>query len=814
MTVALLRVRDFRSAALALLRVFVLGLLLVLPAQAQAPDELTGRLDGAKAELAQIEATLQRDDLKDTELQALRARVDPVKDQLLRIIRAETPRLESAKSRLDQLGPPPDPAKGGSESVDVGREREDIGKLQAQVDDQLRLARLLSVQADQIQERISARRRAEFTRELLRRSSGILSPSLLSEVAQSAPREVAALRTFAANSVEQVWGNLNRARLIITSLVLLLVLLGVAPLRKLVVRLERRDPDDVEPSRRRRAMAAIRIFGVRTGLSLGLAYAAISFLDVVGLASGSLLAVLTAFVWAVAVVALTHGLARAVLAPEAPAWRLFGDDPVSVEKLDLLSVVLPAMLGLGLVLDALGQATVAPLSVTVFTRGVLSALIALTTLKVLRSMHQPPAEEDDPAAVSSPAVPTKLPFRLVVGLVACVVLAAALLGYVAFASFVVGQLVWVVCVLTALALLLVLIDEVVGYELSVQGRLGGLVQATVGVGPGSLQQVGILSAGVLRLALWVAALLLILAPWGIDGADATSVMRAAFFGFTIGGTTISLQTIAIALGLFVAGVLVTRSVQGWVESQYLPHTGLDPGLRNSIVVILGYAGVIVTAIVAFGELGLSLEKLTIVAGALSVGIGFGLQSIVNNFVSGLILLWERPIRVGDWVTIGSDQGIVRRINVRATEIATFDRASLIVPNSEFISGRVKNWVHADRVGRILIPVGVAYGADPAKVEKILTDVMLSHREVLSEPKPRVLFVRLADSTLDFEMICFADVDSLGAIKSDLLFEVVRRLAEEGIDIPFPRRTIDISNMDVIGDVLGRLTGDRKEPAPK
>ena len=347
--------------------------------------------------------------------------------------------------------------------------------------------------------------------------------------------------------------------------------------------------------------------------------------------------------------------------------------------------------------------------------------------------------------------------------------------------------------------------------MTAQGRLGAFARATIGVEAGSLEQLSILGCGVLRLIIWVIAVFLLLAPWGVDSSDAFATLRAAFFGFSLGGVTISLSTIVMALALFVVGLMVTRGIQGWLDTRYLPATGLDQGLRNSIRTIFGYLGVILVAIVALAQLGLSLEKLTIVAGALSVGIGFGLQSIVNNFVSGLILLWERPIRVGDWIVVGDEQGIVKRINVRATEIETFDRASLIVPNAEFISGRVKNWMHNDRLGRVIIPVGVAYGADPEVVRKLLLDAALGHREVLSEPKPRVFFVRFGDSSIDFELRCYTDIDGMLGVKSDLLFAIFKRLAEEKIDIPFPHRTLQIDGLDRLLDTLVKK-GEGKPPA--
>ena len=165
------------------------------------------------------------------------------------------------------------------------------------------------------------------------------------------------------------------------------------------------------------------------------------------------------------------------------------------------------------------------------------------------------------------------------------------------------------------------------------------------------------------------------------------------------------------------------AIQNWLEDRYLPTTRLDSGLRNSIKTSLGYTGFLLALALAAANLGVDFQKLAIVAGALSVGIGFGLQSIVNNFVSGLILLWERAVRVGDWVVVGADQGYVRKINVRSTEIETFDRAAVIVPNSNLVSGVVKNLMRTDRVGRLTIELVVQrFTADPEKVREVLLDI--------------------------------------------------------------------------------------------
>ena len=222
-------------------------------------------------------------------------------------------------------------------------------------------------------------------------------------------------------------------------------------------------------------------------------------------------------------------------------------------------------------------------------------------------------------------------------------------------------------------------------------------------------------------------------------------------------------------------------VQRWLDTTFLPATELDAGLRNSIRTAFGYVGIIVAAAIAFSYLGLSLDRIAIVAGALSVGIGFGLQSIVNNFVSGLILLWERPIRVGDLVVVGDGEGYVRRINVRATEIETFDRSTVIVPNSNLISGVVRNRVRADRTG-----AGRRHGARAARRGsgpggRDHADCALAHREVMSEPAPRVFFKKIGETTIEFDLVCFVDeIEAAGRVSSDLYFAIYRALRETGI----------------------------------
>jgi len=216
---------------------------------------------------------------------------------------------------------------------------------------------------------------------------------------------------------------------------------------------------------------------------------------------------------------------------------------------------------------------------------------------------------------------------------------------------------------------------------------------------------------------------------------------------------------------------------------------------------------VVAAAFAISTLGFSFSNIAIIAGALSVGIGFGLQNIVNNFVSGVILLIERPIKVGDWVVVGQHQGYVTRISVRATEVETFERASVVIPNSELLSGSVVNWTHRDKYGRVDVRVKVAHGSDTEKVRDILLACADEHREILAWPAPLVLFREFGDSALIFDLQGYVvDVENRANVASDLNFAIDKAFRAAGVEMPFPQRDLTLRNVD---ELARAITGRRR-----
>jgi len=297
--------------------------------------------------------------------------------------------------------------------------------------------------------------------------------------------------------------------------------------------------------------------------------------------------------------------------------------------------------------------------------------------------------------------------------------------------------------------------------------------------------------------------------WGARVVDIQDVWLSLKDGVVLGDTRVSISDFITFIIIFSIGYTLTRLLQSALRLSVLPNTKIDTGAQNALVTGVGYIGIFFAALIAITSMGLDLSSLAIVAGALSVGIGFGLQAIVSNFLSGIILLVERPIKVGDWIQVGAYSGYVSKIAVRATTIDTFDQANVIIPNADFISGTVTNMTHLSKRGRVKVPVGVAYDSDPVFVKKILMDIVSSNANILKSPGPSVFLLGFGPDSIDFEIRgILRDVNSITSTRSDMNFEILRRFAQEGIEIPFGQRDITIKNAAELGKVFQSKTSKK------
>ena len=765
-------------------------------------------IDGLKTEIDQISAGLQHQELTDKVLATFRSNADAIKIKAEAVVTEQTPDLEAANARLKQLGPAPQPIAGDSTPIEadaVKQERDAQSKSIAQIDGIIKQAKVISLQADEVIKTVGERRRARFAETLTERTRSVLDPGLWVEAIVALPVALSTLTILVtdwATLVALHGGEVAVAFLAVLCAILLIVIL---PLRRRLFQLVARDEDAEPPAKLRKIAAAAGVASIQVGApSLGLIglFLALQALD---LSRDRMDLAFVAFIEAVALGNGVYGLAVAILAPGRPQWRLVSIPEHAAVLLRRLFAGLALTTGIAFLITRLLDILSTSIALVFTATGGFAIVDAVFSMLVLHIVSRAFVVDPANSAESAPEETSgsSIIWRWVLALAwiaAVTCLGAALLGYIALARFLGQELIWFGVVLATLFIGLQLIDEAITASFMGSSTLG----RALALSSETVEQIGVILSGVGRLLAIFIAFYFVRPPWADNSSDVLASIRSAFFGFKIGNFTFSPSTLAIALITFAVGVAITRTVQRWLDNHFLPRTRLDLGLKNSISTGISYAGYVVAAVFAFSAVGIGLENVALVAGALSVGIGFGLQSIVNNFVSGLILLAERPIKSGDLVEIGTEKGYVRKINVRSTEIETFDRASLIVPNSTLISGLVKNWMHRDPSGRCLITIGVAYESDLDQVRDILLSAAKAHRLVQTFPGPNVLLSEFGPHAIEFQLVCtVANVNDVWNVQSDLRMTILKRLRKEGIDIPAAQRDVRIREIEGLSALIAQ-----------
>lgn len=789
------------------LRFLVVMVLLVLtPAAWAQVSEEQALLDDWAMALSAADSALERESLTGSALDVLQDSVAQVLRQARVFNNELQPRIDEVRERLASITP----ADGGGSAEETGGVRADriaapeaLARVREELEAELevlisygRQADLVILRAGQILDKVAQRRGSQFSETILARDASALSPTLLASLATETPEVF-----LGAGAIIGKWGQLVAERSDVTTVALIVLAIAIIAAilfgRAVFLRWAEGPASD-DPTPAQKVVMALAIVVVDVGVPFLILVGLRALLSELGLLPRRFGDILDGLTAAVAVFTVITGFVRALVAPKRPAWRIAGIANLTARRIYNLVLAAAVILAVYTLIAHLALVTDSPPFYAIGLGGVMSIPIAILTLVATRVLVNGRSALTTEERLRSARWRILTP---IAGLAALITIVAAVAGYLAFARFMVEQMAWVWVVIGGLVLSNSLANMCIA-ALSADRPAGRRVAQGLGISDRALGQTSIVFAGIVKLILAFVALLLVIAPWGFDSSSILSRLQGLYYGIQVGSIRITFSTILTAALIFLAIAAATRVFQRWLKDRFLPTTAIEPGLKNSISITAGYLGVILAVALAATYAGFDLASIALVAGALSVGIGFGLQSIVNNFVSGLILLAERPIRAGDWIEVGTDQGTVRRISVRATEIETFDRASVIVPNSNLISGVVTNRYLRGNIGRITIPVGVSYGSDPEQVRKILLACANGHELVLDDPPAFVLFTDFGASSLDFELRCYLSDISFGLVtRSDLRFAILAALREAGIEIPFPQRDIHLRDLPEIERVV-------------
>ncbi|MGO9545319.1 MAG: mechanosensitive ion channel family protein [Rhodomicrobium sp.] len=714
------------------------------------------------------------------------------------------PILNSANE--DVQGLPPAPEKGAMpEPEQAAISREEANAY---------LAYLTSTHAalDRTQNRISKLlgqlldiRRTRVANNLFRRSSGAFFP----ETWKSAPGQILGLITKVRNAVVE-WWRFEDDQAVSFAEVALAAWLGLSVLGLLGVRRLRRWKDDCgEPPFWRRASDAAGVILLRSLpaiLPLVFLYNAVDQIQTLPVDIGWLF---YSGARSIIVVVVVNALISTALSPGDSRWRLIPASNAAAVRISTLILTVALIYGAAtFVLTAafLFKAPDSPkLALTLFPNTIIALLLAAILATPLNK------ERDE----GLPSISWLRTLRIPIWIIAFAIVATGAAGYLSLSRFITQQLIVTGAILAIVYLLLLWADGVAQAMVNESSSVGSWLATVPKLDQGSRQRLSVPVSLLLKFAVLLSAIPLILNQWQFAWADILEWYRQLFFGFRIGSTQVSLAALLASIVVFVLGYFAAKFFQRWLDNQVLKPAGLSGGLRDSIRTGVGYIGVFAAALFSLSYAGFSLSNFAIVAGAFSVGIGFGLQSVVNNFVSGLILLAERPIKVGDLVIVGGEEGYVRKISVRSTEIETSDRANVLIPNSFFISEKVKNWTLRNNTGRVAISVGAGFGSDPRKVKEILLHTAQAHPNVMRSPAPFVDFEDFDSDTLNFKLYAYIyDLEKSVDTRTDLRIAILDALTAAGIAIPSRQTDVNLRNLDWLRDAVKLYLANARDELPE
>lgn len=692
-------------------------------------------------------------------------------------------------AQITQLGPLPE--EGISEQPEIAAQRKFLNDRTALLSGLRKQLELVGVEADQQLSRLSTIERDQFLNRVFASEDSILDPRMWWASATAATQFVLRIGNLLSNWWKQVSPEANFGVLAVTLLSISALLFAINRMRRLFrgimsTSLSEAGTEQQPVSHVRRLWHVIFNF-----LRLVVAVILVLLLVMIGLqASGLMTAQFELLIEGLADVVATTlvytGAAYMVCQPSRPEARLVAIEGGAARSLVLITALASAAYYLGSALTNTATALSIPFSFAVGVSAISAlALILLIGLALLIIRRE--ADKGLALGETTYFLTWILKFTPFIWLLLAIALVALAFGFIALGLFIVGNVLETAMLAVVLGVLHAFSHAVSDAAADANSRTGKLVRRFTKWSEEGIARAVLIFRTISDIGTSILALLGLGALWAVSLLDFTTLVQNAARGFEVGNISISPSSLFAALLILLIGIVITRYFTGWLQNRVLSATKLDKGVQDSVRTTAGYSGYALAAGLALSAAGVNFSNLALIAGALGVGIGLGLQSIVTNFVSGLILLAERPVRVGDWIVTAAGEGIVKRINVRATEIETFDRSSIIIPNSNLIVNAVRNWTLRDTIGHFTVPVSVSYDGKPDEIVKLLLAIAAAHPKTMRHPGPGVSLVKLTPQAMEFEVGGqVRNVLDAAGVASDLRLEIVRVLGKKLLHIPTGR----------------------------
>lgn len=702
-------------------------------------------------------------------------------ESLNRHIETQQPVLEQLKAKLSGLGEAPTDAP---EVPALAEQRAALSADLSIIETQLRMARLLALEADQVLDQITAKRRAHFHAELGTRTRSVLSAAFWTQLQLNQAIDARRAGDTLRNVGQRIQTTPAGMWLAVAAAIAVILFLYRGTRRLLHALTATRIP----AGRLRRSLhawsqiilAVLAPLLILTALSLGMTWRNPLTPEAHALLTGTI-----ALIYFGGYVA---SLGSSLLAAHTPTWRLAPLSDETAWQLRHFPYGAAALIILNGLAERAGEVFSLSLTSSILINlaiaGLTAALIGRFLWRVRRLRHSDGRAQTQP---SDSWLARQLNrwmgvLQTVASLALAFSILCLLIGYVALGAFVLKQMIWSTVVILTAYLLSVTISD------AAAAALGRPLDEPAHTGPARApEQLVILGSGIGQVLVFLFAILLLAAPYGHGPTDIQQHLDRLHSGLSIGEIQLKPMVLLQAVVIFGLGVLAVMTFKRWLEQRLLPATKLDRGIQASTTTLIGYAGYVIALVLALASTGLGMERLTWIASALSIGIGFGLQAIVQNFVSGLILLAERPVKVGDWVSLGGGvEGDIRRINVRATEIQMGDRSTIVVPNSELITKAVRNITHGGPLGRIQIQLSLPLDTPPETVREIMLQTMEAHASVLDAPAPAVTLDDIGAAGLTFKATAYVASPRLASnIRSAVMFDLLKRLRDADVALSSP-----------------------------